>query len=67
MILGAHADGVFIVVKVTGTIGGYAVRGTLDVGAKGLAFSGTAGTTRVTMSASINPVGANGTVLVKIG
>jgi hypothetical protein len=55
-------------VKVTGTLGGHVVHGTLDVGGKSFAFSGTAGRARVTMTAPLSAVGSTSeTVLVKIG
>ena len=63
-----HPGGFILAVKVTGTLGGHAVRGTLDVGGVGVSFSGTAGTTKVTMTAPISAVGStNKSVLVKIG
>jgi hypothetical protein len=63
-----HPGGVILVVKVTGTLGGYAVHGTLEIGGNSVAFTGTAGTTKVTMSAPISAAGStNETALVKIG
>jgi hypothetical protein len=63
-----HPGGLLLVVKVTGTLGGSAVHGTLDVGGKEFSFLGTAGRARVTMSAPLSAVGSTReTVLVKIG
>lgn len=63
-----HPGGVLLVVKVSGTLGGQAVHGSLEIHGEIVTFTGTAGTTKVTMRAPISAAGStHERARVKIG